>query len=177
MVLRRRTWALGRSGAQAPAAASVFTCSHAWVTAATATGFLVAGAGPPILPSLPRASEARIFFAFSLPEATEATAGVSADAHPGGVAGLVARVITYASPRTTGAVTAIDACSFARTAAVVTASVPRVAGSGPSGFGDADPSVFADSSPRVASHGQPWAARPGAIVSPDSLLRHTAGLA
>lgn len=188
-VLRPRTWTLGRSGAQAPAAASVFTCSHAWVTAAAATEFLVVGRGPTILPSLPRAPKAGIFFAFSLPEATEAAAGVFTDAHPRGVTGLIAQVITYSSPKTTGAVTAVDTYSFTKTAEVVTAaSVPRVAGSGPSGFRDAHTAVFADSSPRVAgirarvaaalaavtSHSHPWAALPMSIVSPNSLLRDTA---
>lgn len=87
--------------------------------------------------------------------------------------------------------TAINTCSFTGTAAAVTASVPRVGGSGPSGFGDDHPGVFTDSSPRVAGmgvrvaaalaavapHSHPWAALPVAIVSPDSLLGDTAVLA
>lgn len=190
LVLRPHTWTRGRSETQSPAAAAVFTCSHARASAAAATGLPFAGAGPTILPFLPRVPEVGIFFTFSLPEATEAATGVFVDAHPGGVTGFVALVITYASPRTTGAVAAIDVCSFPRAAAVVNASVPGVAGSGPSGFRDAHPGAFADSTPRVAGklasdftearvaaalaavapHSHAWAALPAAIMPPGALL-------
>ena len=152
---------------------------------------------PTILPSLPRALKAGIFFAFSLPEATtEMAAGVFTDAYPRGVSGLVAPVITYSFPRTTEAVAAIDACSFPRTAAVVTALVPGVTGSGPLGFRDVYPGVFPDGCPGVAGmrasdfteahvvtalaavapHSHLWTALPVAILFPNSLQRDAAVL-
>lgn len=49
--------------------------------------------------------------------------------------------------------TAIDACSFARTAAVVTASVPRVAGSGPQASGMPTQASSLTAQPLTVSHG------------------------
>lgn len=194
MVLLPRTWTLGRSRTQAPAAAPGFTFSLTGVSAAAATGLLVAGAGPTIFPFIPRVPQAGIFFTLSLPEATVPATGFFGDARPGGVAGLVVKAPIYIFPRTSSAVAAIGTGSSPGAAAVVTASVAGVAGLRPPGFGDAHPGVFADSSPggagvrsrhftwarvaaavvAVAPHGHPRAAQSVAITSPDSLLRDAA---
>lgn len=139
----------------------IFTCCHPRATAA-ATAFVVASTGAAVLPgSLPGAPAAgTLVYTFSLPESTEAAAGVYADAHRRGVAGRVAAIFTYSVPRITEAVAAIGTRFLPRVteaaAVVVTASLPGVAGLGD--FSDplpriteAEAAVFSDRSLTVTS--------------------------
>lgn len=93
-----------RGWVQAPAAAAVFTGCHPRATAG-ALFVVVARTGAAAHPgSLAGAPAAETFvFTVSLPEGTEAAAGVFAATHPGGVAGRVAAVFTYSLPGTTEA--------------------------------------------------------------------------
>lgn len=148
---------------QAPATAALYTCGHPRATAVVPDA---AGRGITVLPrSRPGAPAVGPFLStLCPPRATEATAGVFADAHRGGFAGRVAVVFTYSLPGTTETGPAIDTPSLPRgtetAAAVVTASLPGVA-----------------SSEAVSPYSLPRAAMTLATISPNSPPRHTAAVA
>lgn len=196
----------GRGRVQAPAAAAVFARCHPRATAAAAVSLVVARPGAAVLRRPPPGGPAAGTFALTFPLPEAAAAGVFADAPRGGVAGQVAAVFTHRLPGTAEAAAAIHTRALPRAteaaaaaAAVVTAPLARVAGSGAPNLPDFVPSpaeaeatVVSDGSrvtsrvasdfteARVAAEASPQSlprvTGTVAAVSPDSLLRDAAAV-